>query len=151
MAWKTLCRAMRWGRVMNRLINQLKRHEGVRLYPYRCTAGKLTIGVGRNLDDVGISEGEAETMLWADVRRVRDDLENIEAYNSLDEIRQAVLLNMGFNLGTAGLSNFRKMWAAIEQHDYDEAARQMLDSQWAEQVGQRADELAEQMRTGEWV
>ncbi|MGP9834226.1 glycoside hydrolase family protein [Marinobacter sp. NSM] len=136
---------------MNRelLRSQLERHEGLRLKPYRDTVGKLTIGHGRNLEDVGISREEADFMLDNDIDQVEQYLNTVDEYNELDEVRQTVLANMAFNLGFYGLMAFRKTWAAISRKDYPEAARQMLDSRWARQVGNRAQELAEIMRTGE--
>jgi len=135
---------------VKQLIDQLKRHEGLRLKPYRCTAGKLTIGYGRNIEDKGISEGEAESMLWADVAEVRRLLEKQPVYPNLDEIRKSVLVNMGF-MGVSKLMQFKRMWEALAYGDFDKAAEEMLDSKWAKQVGARATELAEQMKTGEWL
>ena len=90
--------------LMNRIKAQLVRHEGLRLKPYRCTAGKLTIGYGRNLDDRGISRKEAYAMLDRDIRDCEqwliDKIPDI--YNNLDEVRQSVLLNMCFNLASRG-------------------------------------------------
>ena len=136
---------------MKKLIDQLKRHEGYRQFPYKCSAGALTVGYGRNLDANGVGKGEAESMLWLDVSRTRAKLEKYPTYHYLDEVRQMVLINMGFNLGIDGLMKFRRMWAALIVEDYENAAKEMLSSRWARQVGSRADELAEQMRTGEWV
>lgn len=131
------------------LKTQLERHEGLRLKPYRDTVGKLTIGYGRNLDDVGIAPEEAELMLDNDIDAALKHLHTVDEFNELDPVRQAVITNMCFNLGFYGLMAFRKMWTAIERKDYREAAKQMLDSLWARQVGGRADELARIMRTGE--
>lgn len=128
---------------------QIKRHEGLRLHPYRDTVGKLTVGYGRNLDDLGITGEEAEALLENDLGRVMRRLAPLPAFRDLDDVRQAVLINMAFNLGYGGLLKFKRMWAAIEAADYDEAARQMLDSLWARQVGRRATELADMMQTGE--
>lgn len=131
------------------LKSQLERHEGLRLKPYRDTVGKLTVGYGRNLDDVGITPEEAELMLDNDIDAAEKHLKTVDEYNGLDPIRQAVICNMCFNLGFYGLMAFRKMWKAIARKDYTEAAKQMLDSRWARQVGYRADELAQIMRSGE--
>ncbi|OJT01555.1 glycoside hydrolase family protein [Marinobacter nauticus] len=131
------------------LKSQLERHEGLRLKPYRDTVGKLTVGYGRNLDDVGITPEEAELMLDNDIDAAEKHLLTVDEYNGLDPIRQAVICNMCFNLGFYGLMAFRKMWKAIARKDYTEASKQMLDSRWARQVGYRAQELAEIMRTGE--
>ncbi|HAC30702.1 MAG TPA: lysozyme, partial [Marinobacter hydrocarbonoclasticus] len=87
-------------------------------------------------------------MLDNDIDEVEKHLETVDEYNGLDPIRQTVLANMAFNLGFRGLMGFKKMWKAIARKDYTEAARQMLDSRWAHQVGYRAQELAQIMRTG---
>ncbi len=90
--------------LMNRIKAQLVRHEGLRLKPYRCTAGKLTIGIGRNLEDRGISQKEAYAMLERDILDFEQQLLNEipDVYNGLDEVRQSVLLNMCFNLESRG-------------------------------------------------
>ncbi|MCL1485137.1 glycoside hydrolase family protein (plasmid) [Marinobacter sp. M3C] len=131
------------------LTSQLERHEGLRLKPYLDTVGKLTVGFGRNLDDVGISRGEAELMLKNDIDKVELQLNEVDEYRSLDSIRQTVIANMCFNLGFNGLMHFKRMWKAIGKQKYAAAAREMLDSKWANQVGARAVELSEIMRTGE--
>ena len=138
---------------MNRqlLRSQLERHEGLRLKPYRDTVGKLTIGYGRNLEDVGISRDEAEFMLDNDIDQVERQLETVDEYRDLDAVRQAVIANMAFNLGFAGLMGFKNMWAAIGRRDWESASEEMLNSKWARQVGVRAVELSEIMRTGEVV
>jgi len=133
------------------LIEQLKRHEGFRSKPYLCTAGKTTIGYGRNLDDVGITKDEAETLLKHDINTAIAQL--IARYpfvDNLDTVRFDCLINMCFNLGITRLSKFKKMWAAIEQGSYRRASEEMMDSKWAKQVGLRAEELAYQMLTGEY-
>jgi len=136
--------------LMNRIKAQLVRHEGLRLKPYRCTAGKLTIGIGRNLDDRGISQKEAYTMLERDIQDCEQWLiDKIpEIYNKLDEVRQSVLLNMCFNLGIKGLLEFKNTLAFIDAGDWERAANGMLASKWAKQVGRRAIELSELMRKG---
>lgn len=133
------------------MIEQLKRHEGLRLKPYRCTAGKLTIGYGRNLEDVGISNAEAEAMLSNDLERCANEVaKHVDAFDKLNDARQAVLVNMCFNLGIAGLLKFKKFIAAVNDGLFELASKEMLDSQWAKQVGNRAIELSEQMKTGVW-
>ena len=136
---------------MNRqlLRSQLERHEGLRLKPYRDTVGKLTIGYGRNLEDVGISHDEADFMLDNDIDQVERQLETVDEYNELDPVRQTVIANMAFNLGLRGLMQFRNMWAAVGRRDWESASKEMMQSKWARQVGVRAVELSEIMRTGE--
>lgn len=129
----------------------IRQHEGLRLKPYRCTAGKLTIGYGHNLDDNGISERQADDLLLNDLVDVEEELLcNLKRFEELDEIRQAVLLDMSFNLGWPRLSGFKKTLAYMEAGDYKNAAHEMLDSQWARQVGERANRLSRMMETGEW-
>ena len=131
------------------LKSQLERHEGLRLRVYKDGVGVNTIGYGRNLDDVGISRLEADLMLAADIERVERDLDTVDEYVALDRIRQAVIANMAFNLGFNGLMQFKRMWKHLSKHDYPGAAKEMLSSKWAQQVGNRAIELAKIMRTGE--
>ncbi|MCB5253882.1 MAG: glycoside hydrolase family protein [Candidatus Cloacimonadaceae bacterium] len=137
-------------KLLERIKEQLVRHEGLRLKPYRCTAGKLTIGIGRNLDDCGISKKEAYAMLERDIQDCEQWLidEIPEIYNKLDEVRKSVLLNMCFNLGINGLLGFKNTLAFIKAGDWERAANNMLASKWAKQVGRRAIELSELMRKG---
>ncbi len=136
--------------LMNRIKAQLVRHEGLRLKPYRCTAGKLSIGIGRNLDDCGISQAEAYVLLENDIQNCEKQLldEIPEIYKPLDEVRKSVLLNMCFNLGICGLLEFNNTLAFIAAGDWERAANGMLASKWAKQVGRRAIELSELMRKG---
>lgn len=137
---------------INSLLDQLKRDEGWRPMPYRDSVGKLTIGYGRNLDDVGISMIEGEKMLDADILRTTARLESAFPWTStLDEVRCGVLVNMAFNMGVGGLAQFKNMLAKVQSGDYAGAAQEMLDSKWATQVGDRAQRLATQMESGEYV
>lgn len=130
---------------------QLKVDEGLRLQPYRCTAGALTIGYGRNLDSVGITKEEADIMLEADVKIAERGAQALvgNVWDDLSPARQAVLINMTFNLGRTRLAAFKNFLAALRVADYDTASLEMLDSRWARQVGARADRLAETMRLGQ--
>jgi lysozyme len=132
---------------------QLVKHEALRLKPYFDTVGRLTIGVGRNLDADGITEDEAQYLLSGDIDRVVKGLfaRYPTWFPALDSVRQAVLVNMGFNLGLAGLAGFTRMLDAVARGDYGGASEEMTKSRWASQVGQRAAELTVQMRTGAWV
>jgi lysozyme len=134
------------------LEDQLIDHEGLELKPYRCTAEKLTIGVGRNIEDRGITEDEARYLLKNDIKIVEDELlEKKPAVAGLDAVRQRVLVDMGFNLGIPTLMKFQNMWDAIESEEWTTAAEEMADSRWARQVGRRAERLCAAMDTGEWV
>lgn len=133
------------------LQDQLVRDEGMRLRPYKDTAGKTTIGVGRNLDDVGISKDEAMAMLRNDITAATNSLEQAFPWTvALDPVRQSALVNMTFNMGIGGLAKFKNFLAACQQGNWGEAKAQMLDSVWAEQTGARAQRLALQIETGEW-
>ena len=128
---------------------ELIRDEGMRLKPYRCPAGKLTIGVGRNLDDTGITELEAEMLLAYDIERFGYQLDRaIPWWRRLDEVRQRVLLNMAFNMGTMRLMEFTITLANVQAGRYKEAAAAMRNSKWARQVGARAERLAVMMEKG---
>lgn len=131
--------------------NLTKDFEGLRLKPYRCSAGKLTIGYGRNIEDIGISKEEAYMMFESDFNRAMEDAKKLcEAFNinyrHLSESRFYVLTDMMFNLGYDRLSKFKKMLTALSKSDYDSAAKEMLDSKWAKQVGKRATFLESLMR-----
>jgi len=125
------------------IYEMLIRHEGVRLKPYTDTVGKVTLGVGRNLEDTGISEGEAFNMLHADVARVRKGLSKyLPWWNEQPDPVRLVLQNMGFQLGINGLLEFDRAIGAMQARDYSAAAKHMLDSRWARQTPRRAQELA---------
>nr|BDD45433.1 hypothetical protein 2 [bacterium] len=129
------------------LKKELVRHEGMRLKPYLCPAGKLTMGVGRNLEDRGITEEEADFMLNNDLNACIEDLDHaLEWWRDLPLPAREVLVNMTFNLGIKGLLGFRNALAAFQAQDWQAAAKEMLDSRWARQVGPRAEELAEKVR-----
>ena len=134
---------------MRSIEDQLILHEGLKLKPYRCTAGKLTIGVGRNLDDKGISHDEAMLLLRNDIEEVTRQLERYSWYVALGPTRRKVLIDMAFNLGIGGLLGFQKMIEALERGDYERAADEMVNSRWYKQVGKRGRRLERMMRTGE--
>ncbi len=134
---------------LERLKAELTRDEGLRLKPYKDSVGKVTIGVGRNLDDGGISPAEAQTLLEHDIESATAGLDReLPFWRTLDEVRQRVLVNMAFNLGIAKLLGFKHTLSLIETGEYATAADSMLASLWARQVGPRARRLAEMMRTG---
>jgi lysozyme len=143
------------GDAMNRdaLAAQLAIDEGVRLKPYQDTVGKLTIGVGRNLDDVGISKPEAMMLLGADIDNACADLDRaLPWWRNMSDRRMQALANMCFNMGIGdskrGLLSFRNTLTKMQAGDYAGAAQGMLESQWARQVGERAQRLAQMMREG---
>ena len=130
-----------------KLTDQLIKHEGLRLKPYHCPAGKLTIGVGRNLEDKGITEEEAVMLLENDIQECLKDLRTIfQAFDLLPESVRQVLVDMRFNLGSKGFRAFKKMINAVKNLDFNQAALEMKDSRWYSQVGQRAETLMTMMK-----
>jgi|TARA_R110000824_G_scaffold124710_2_gene283471 lysozyme len=135
---------------IDRLITQLKVHEGVRSKVYLDTEGIETIGVGRNLRDRGLSDDEIELMLANDIRDFQEEVESaFPWWSDMDDVRQRVVVDMAFNMGLGSLSKFVNTLAHIENGRYEEASVEMLDSKWARQVGDRANVLSDMMRTGE--
>jgi lysozyme len=131
------------------LKEQLELHEGKRSLPYLCTAGKTTIGIGRNLTDRGLSEDEIELLFQNDVALIQVQLDSaLPWWRSLSERRQLVILDMCFNLGITRLMEFHRTLAFIQKGLFTEAAVQMLSSKWAKQVKSRATRLATMMREG---
>jgi lysozyme len=136
---------------MNRdlLTADLERDEGLRLKAYKCTAGKVTVGIGRNLDDLGITKSEAYMLLGGDIDRISAELDkSLPWWRQLSEPRARALANLTFNLGIVRLLGFPKMLAALHQGQYAEAARQLLDSRYAQQVGSRANRVASLIEKG---
>jgi lysozyme len=128
---------------------ELTRDEGQRLFPYTDTVGKITIGVGRNLTDNGITPAECDMLLSNDIVHVISMLnQSTPWWRTLTENRQRVLANMCFNLGWPRLMLFKRMLAAMQAGDVETAAKEMLDSTWAKQVGARATRLADMWRAG---
>jgi|TARA_R110002074_G_scaffold281167_1_gene452448 lysozyme len=135
---------------IDRLITQLKVHEGVRSKVYLDTEGIETIGVGRNLRDRGLSDDEIELMLANDIRDFQEEVESaFPWWSDMGDVRQRVVVDMAFNMGLGSLSKFVNTLAHIENGRYEEASVEMLDSKWARQVGDRANVLSDMMRTGE--
>lgn len=132
-----------------KLIKELRRDEGVRLKPYRDSVGKLTVGIGRNLDDVGISDAEADFLLANDIARSVADLDRaLPWWRTLDEVRQRVLANMAFNVGITKLLTFKNTLRMVKNAEYGAAAEAMKASLWHRQVGPRAVRLEQMMRDG---
>jgi len=155
-----------------KLVEKLIQHEGLVLQVYQDSLGIDTIGIGRNLEDRGISKEElddldiptidhiyeygiteADAMVLAenDVQIVEEELLRAHpCVDGLDAVRQLILVDMAFNMGVPRLCKFKKMWAAIHDEDFSTAAKEMLDSRWANQVKSRAVKLANAMHNGEF-
>ena len=143
---------------------RLSMHEGVRLQPYFCTKGKQTIGVGRNLDDNpitpeeekvigdwrhGITKEAAFFLLRHDINRVVAECEkHIPFWKKLDDERQYALMDMAFNMGIKRLLGFKNMMAFLGVGNYRQAAVECLASQYAKEVGRRAQRIAKTIETG---
>lgn len=137
---------------MNRLQRLLIKHEGFKLEPYRDSLGNLTIGVGRNLDSVGLYREEVLYMLDNDIARCDRELRhNFKWYLGLSDVRQDAMINLCFNLGITRLLSFKKALAAMARDDFEEAADEFLDSRWATQVGDRATDVTNMIRTGRYA
>lgn len=135
---------------IDKLLKELRRHEGMRNFPYKCSAGKLTIGVGRNIEDIGITDDEADYLLRNDILRVQDDLDrNVAYWRVFPERTQRALVNFVFNVGITRALRFKRMWAALSKYDFHQAADELLDSKYAKQVGRRAEDLADMIRESE--
>jgi lysozyme len=133
-----------------RLFKQLRTHEGVEKFPYKCTAGYLTIGVGRNIEERGLLDDEIDFLLDNDINIAIDEVAaTYDWFFDLSEVRQRVIIDMVFNLGLPRFAQFKNMIAAIEAEDFVQASNEMMDSRWAQQVGLRASRLAEMMETDE--
>ncbi len=129
------------------LLEQLIQHEGLRLLPYVDSVGKLTIGIGRNLTDKGISRVEAMVLCANDISECELDLQTFYWFTVLSPVRQRALLDMRFNVGPGGFRGFHNMLAALARHDYPTAARELLNSKMAQQTGARAVHLAQMIHS----
>jgi lysozyme len=128
-----------------RLLETIERHEGYRQFPYKCTKGRTTIAIGRNISDKGISYAEARYLLKNDIEECVDDLKKIfnEQFEKLPDHAQEVLINMRFQLGVKGFRGFKRFIFAIKAWDFQKASVEMLDSKWAKyDTPSRANELS---------
>lgn len=127
----------------------LLRHEGLRLQPYLDTVGKITIGIGRNLSDRGITRNEAFMMFEYDVNGAEGSVRAIfPNFDSFSEARQNALIDMMFNLGSTRFRRFINMIEAILAGNWQRAADEMRNSVWFTQVPTRAAELANMVQNG---
>ena len=134
------------------LIDMLARQEGKRNFPYECTAGKISIGIGRNLDDRGLSDDEIMFLLNNDIEISQRELSTtFDWFSSLNQARQDALVSMHFNIGLNRLLKFTNTLQYLSEGNFKQASQEMLDSKWASQVGSRAIELSEIILTGKYV
>jgi len=136
--------------IMN-LLDLIKHHEGCSLRAYKCPAGKTTIGWGHNCDDNPIPQSVADRLLDLDIAVARATcIRLFPIWSHLGEVRQAVLVDMAYNLGEGGLRSFLRMRRCIEALDWAGAARELLDSKAARELGSRYRCLARMMESGKW-
>lgn len=132
-----------------RLRADLLRDEGCREKPYRDSVGKLTIGIGRNLTDRGLSQDEIDFLLNNDITIAVTELDRVAPWwKGETEPRQRAMANLMFNMGAPTFLTFRRFLSAMQRADYEAAADELLDSRWADQVGSRAHRIADLIRKG---
>lgn len=137
-----------------KLLEMLKRHEGVRSHVYLCSAGYETIGVGRNISKsgMGLSDDEVDYLLENDIARVIKELSSeYPWFNTLDDVRKDAMIDISFNLGATRLRGFKRALAAMEVADYKTAAKEFLDSKWSRDVKGRATELCYMIEMGSYL
>jgi lysozyme len=135
---------------MAKLKAAIRQAEGLRLKPYRDSVGKLTIGYGRNLDDIGISQPEADFLLASDINRAIPDAQTLPFWPaiSINDARARAVIECVFNLGLGRFKGFTHANAAFSAGNYELASNELLNSKWAQQVGARAQRLAKMVATG---
>lgn len=124
---------------LDRIVEMLKRHEGLRLNPYHCPANKLTIGIGRNLQDRGITESEAFYLLHGDINLVQEELtKNWGVWRTFPEKARLVCIDMTFQMGITGFMKFKETRKLMELGKWLEASEEVLRSRYAVQTPNRA-------------
>ena len=138
---------------MSKLVEMIKRHEGVKSKVYLCSAGYETIGVGRNISEsgLGLSDDEIDYLLNNDIKRVQQELqETYFWFGGLSAARRDAMVAICFNLGLTKLRGFTNALTAMSREQFDVAADEFMDSKWAKQVGMRAIRVTEMIRSGEY-
>lgn len=129
---------------MSKIADMLEKHEGFRQFVYKDSLGIETIGIGRNLKNRGVTRAEALYLLENDIADFTKQLrDRLYWFDSIHEDAQMVLIDMAFNMGISGLLTFHNTLEHIKNENYKAAADDLLQSQYAKQVGQRAIELSE--------
>ncbi len=124
---------------LDRIVEMLKRHEGLRLNPYHCSANKLTIGIGRNLEDRGITESEAFYLLHGDINLVQEELtKNWGVWRTFPEKARLVCIDMTFQMGITGFMKFKETRKLMELGKWLEASEEVLRSRYGIQTPNRA-------------
>jgi lysozyme len=139
---------------MDKLLESVKKHEGYRNKVYLDTLNKRTVGVGHLcVEDFWEDGKEYEEdflmgILEKDLQSAIDQADDMCSNLTISDDAKIIIIEMIFQLGGTGVSKFRKMWQALQQDppDYAEASVQMLDSRWAKQTPNRAQEMADHMK-----
>jgi len=132
------------------LKNDIIKDEGYRQFPYLCTSEKMTIAIGRNLDDVGLSEDEAVYLLENDLKRcIREANDIFSSFDSHNQTRKEVIINMLFNLGKTRFLGFVNTIQAFKDKDYMLTGSEMMDSKWYRKGGSRVARLVQEMKSGD--
>jgi len=132
-------------------LDLIEKNEGYRQFTYDCSAGKKTIGIGFNLDDVGLSLEESQVILGMRLNKIDSILDSsINIYHALNDERQAALCDMAYQMGVKGLLSFKRSIELLEKEEWNAAANEMLNSRWAKQTPNRAIRITNIIRTGEW-
>ncbi len=130
--------------IMKDIIEQLKIHEGYKPKVYKCTAGVDTIGIGFAIKDLELSEDVCELILKEKLQALEERFEDKFDWfkTSPIEVRN-VMLNMAYQLGFRGFCKFKKTLSYLQNAEWESASKEMLDSKWAKQTPNRANELSE--------
>ena len=131
------------------LLKQIKEHEGLRLKPYKCPAGRLTIGYGHNIEDNGLSKTACEFILFEDIEEAERNLYAVfgrDEYEKLSNSQKIALIDMMFNLGLIRFMTFKKFIQAIKKHDWESASAEVINSRAYEQNKRRYKKIAEQIK-----
>jgi lysozyme len=125
-------------------------HEARKPKAYKCTAGKTTVGIGRNLDDVGLSDDEIDYLFANDMRRVNDALAKYKWFAELSEVRKAACQDLMFNLGATRFAGFVNFIQAMSTKQYTWAAAELKNSRWYGQVGRRGPRICSMIANDRW-
>lgn len=130
--------------------NLVMKHEGFKPHVYKCSKGFLTVGYGFNLENGWLPKSVADLWLNIKLENIESELSRrIDFWSKLNEARQAVLIDMAYNIGVEGIFKFKKMLCYLDLNDYEMASKEMVNSDWFREVPNRVSELQKIMLTGE--
>lgn len=132
--------------------NRLKMEEGLRRLPYKDSRGFWTFGYGHNMETTPVSEAACAFILMEDIENAENELiRTFPVYLKQSDVRKSVLIDMMFNMGPKALAEFETFLRYLSAEMYDLAAKDMLTSEWAKEIGHRAQVLSQMMATNQWV